>query len=112
MASSVDRTRDYYLGIGTLESFSGLKDHFGGGRIIPIYIELDDGDRLIRAIKREKESGRPDYKEMCRRYLADDEDFSEERLEQAGIKDRYRFENQDLYECIDDIRRMIIGYQG
>ncbi|MCR5409961.1 MAG: guanylate kinase [Lachnospiraceae bacterium] len=112
VASSVDRTRDYYLGIGTLESFSGLKDHFGGGRIIPIYIELDDGDRLIRAIKREKESGRPDYKEMCRRYLADDEDFSEERLEQAGIKDRYRFENQDLYECIDDIRRMIIGYQG
>lgn len=112
VSSSVERSRDYYLGIGTLESYKGLRDHFGGGRIIPIYVEVDDGDRLIRAIERERESGKPDYREMCRRYLADDEDFSEEKLEAAGVKDRYRFENQDLYECIDEIRRLIIGYQG
>ena len=103
---------DYYLGIGTLESYTGMKKHFGGERLIPIYIEVEDGDRLIRAIDRERLRVKPDYREMCRRYLADDEDFSEEKLEKAGIEDRYRFENGDLTDCINDIRRMIIGYQG
>ena len=111
-SSAIETSRDYYLGIGTLESFIGLKSHFGGGRLIPIYIEVDDGDRLIRAIERERSSGKPDYKEMCRRYLADDDDFSEEKLKEAGIKDRFRFENDDLAECINEIRSMIIGYQG
>ena len=41
-----------------------------------------------------------------------DEDFSEEKLKTAGIKDRCRFENDDLGECIQEIRSMIIGYQG
>ena len=111
-SSTVETSRDYYLGIGTLESYTGMKNHFGGGRLIPIYIEVEDGNRLIRAIKRERMSGKPDYREMCRRYLADDEDFSEEKLEKAGIKERYRFENENLADCIDDIRSMIIGYQG
>ena len=111
-SSAIETSRDYYLGIGTLESFVGLKAHFGGGRLIPVYIEVDDGDRLIRAIERERASGKPDYKEMCRRYLADDDDFSEDKLKEAGIKDRFRFENNDLTECINEIRSMIIGYQG
>ena len=111
-SSTIEASRDYYLGIGTLESYSRLKRHFGGGRIIPIYIEVDDGDRLIRAIERERSNGKPDYKEMCRRYIADDEDFSEEKLKTAGIKDRCRFENDDLGECIQEIRSMIIGYPG
>ncbi len=111
-SSTIEASRDYYLGIGTLESYTGLKSYFGAGRIIPVYIEVDDGERLIRAIEREKASGKPDYKEMCRRYISDDDDFSEEKLKKAGIKDRYRFENNDLSECIDAIRSMIIGYQG
>lgn len=111
-ASAIETSRDYYLGIGTLESYMGLKSHFGRGRLIPIYIELDDGERLIRAIERERSSGKPDYKEMCRRYLADDEDFSENKLKEADVKDRFRFENDNLTDCIDEIRSMIIGYQS
>lgn len=111
-SSTVETSMDYYLGIGTLESYTGLKKHFGSGRLIPVYIEVEDGDRLIRAIERERLSGKPDYKEMCRRYLADDDDFSENKLLEAGIKERYRFENEDLTDCINDIRSMIIGYQG
>ena len=109
---SIDSSRDYYLGIGTLESYIRIKERFGSGRLIPIYIELDDGDRLIRAIDRERKSGRPDYKEMCRRFLADDEDFSEDKLAAAGVNMRNRFENYDLDECVDEIRSMIVGYQG
>ncbi|MBQ9361279.1 MAG: guanylate kinase [Lachnospiraceae bacterium] len=111
-ASAIEISRDYYLGIGTLESYMGMRDHFGGGRLKPIYIEVDDGDRLIRAIERERANGHPDYKEMCRRYIADDEDFSEDKLEAAGLKDRHRFENENLDDCIAEIRSMIIGYQG
>ena len=107
----IEPDRDYLI-ISTLESYLSIKDYYKDMKIEPIYIYVEDGIRLDRALSREKRQPEPKYREMCRRYLADDEDFSEERLEQAGIKDRYRFENQDLYECIDDIRRMIIGYQG
>ncbi len=111
-SSAVENSMDYYLGIGTLESYTGMKEHFGRDCLIPVYIELEDGDRLMRAIEREKLSGKPDYKEMCRRYLADDDDFSEEKLLEAGIKEGNRFENENLADCTDGIRSMIIGYQG
>ena len=112
VSSAIETSRDYYLGIGTLESYLGLRSYFGGGRLIPIYIELDDGERLIRAIERERSNGKPDYKEMCRRYLADDDDFSENKLKEADVRDRFRFENYDLTDCINEIRSMIIGYQS
>ena len=111
-SSAVETDKDFYLGIGTLESFRGLKDYFGADSLIPLYIEVEDGDRLIRAIEREKLSNKPDYREMCRRYIADDEDFSELRLQEADIDTHNRFENRNLTDCISDIRSMIIGYQS
>ena len=36
------------------------------------------GERLKRAIRREEQQKVPKYEEMCRRFLADAEDFSEE----------------------------------
>ena len=113
VSTAIDEDREeYYLGIGTLESFIHLKEYYGSGRMLPLYIEVEDGDRLIRAIRREKASGRPDYKEMCRRYIADDKDFSEEMLSKAGIINELRFENKDLMECIEAVRSTIIGYQS
>ena len=44
----------------------------------------------------------PKYKEMCRRYLADLEDFSEENVARAGIETR--FFNNELTECIEHIK--------
>ena len=112
VSTAFDEGSDYYLGIGTLESFNGIRSRFGKERMIPVYIEVEDGERLIRAIGREKNSGRPDYKEMCRRYIADDDDFSEEKLLEAGVDKEYRFENTDLTACTEKIRSMIVGYQG
>ena len=43
----------------------------------------------------------PKYDEMCRRFLADNEDFSEENLKRANIKKRYN--NFDLEKCLSDI---------
>ena len=73
--------------------------------LIPIYIEVEDGLRLERAIKREKEQKEAKYTELCRRFLADSKDFSEENLKKAGIKKR--FQNIDLNTCLNEILREI-----
>jgi hypothetical protein len=66
---------------------------------------VEDGERLIRAIGRERSQDTPKYAEMCRRFLADDADFSEENLRAAGIT--VRFENTVLEETIENIERYI-----
>ena len=71
-----------------------------------VYIEVEDGERLIRAIKREKEQETPKYEELCRRFLADQEDFSEEKIKEAGIS--RRFENDDLDICVRNIIDFIV----
>ena len=50
-----------YLVIGTLESYRALKKYFGEDKIIPIYIEVDDGVRLSRALERELREKEPRY---------------------------------------------------
>ena len=49
----------------------------------------------MRAISREQKQDIPKYEEMCRRFLADAADFSEERLKEAGIEKRFINENLD-----------------
>ena len=77
-------------------------------RVVPIYIDLDDGERLSRALRREKKQSQPRYEEMCRRYLADAKDFSLENLEQAGIT--RCFNNHNLKKCYAEISEYIKSY--
>lgn len=95
-----------YLLIGTLESYLKLRDYFGKERVIPIYIEVEDGLRLQRALDRERSQDTPKYEEMCRRFLADAADFSEENLENAGITSR--FINRDLKETVQNIKNFML----
>ncbi len=99
-----------YLITGVLSSYISTRDYFGDGRVIPVYIEVDDGTRLSRALKREMRPENRKFKEMCRRFLSDDEDFSEEKLSAAGIG--RRFVNDDLDACIKEIKEYINGYKG
>ena len=94
-----------YLGIGTLESYQKMREYYGADRVCPIYIQVEDGERLQRALLREKQQENPKYAEMCRRFLADEEDFSAEKLEKLGIKKAY--ENKDLNECTEELCRTI-----
>ena len=41
-----------YLGIGTLESFVRLREYYGNEVMWPVYIEVEDGERLERALAR------------------------------------------------------------
>lgn len=101
----MDLTRRNYIGIGVLNSFLALRDYYGADVVVPIYVEVEDGERLQRALDREKLREVPQYAEMCRRFLADDGDFSEEKVAAAGIEKR--FYNQDLQACIQEIASYI-----
>lgn len=98
-----------YLLIGTLEAYEMLRGFFGTGRVCPLYLWVDDGVRLERALMRERAQSAPKYAEMCRRFLADEEDFSEEKLHSAGI--RMRFENREEAETVREISRYIAAVQ-
>lgn len=96
---------DNYLMIGVLSSYESIRDYYGSDKVFPIYIEVDDGIRLERALKREMKPENRKFTEMCRRFLADSEDFAEEKIENAGIKKR--FNNIDLDICIKEIEEYI-----
>ena len=49
----------------------------------------------------------PKYSEMCRRFLSDEEDFSEEKLSILNL-DRV-FKNINLYFCINEIKEYMKG---
>lgn len=104
----IDLESSDYLMIGTLESYRKMREYYGEEHLIPLYIEVEDGERLTRALLREQQQAQPKYKEMCRRFLADEEDFSEENLKKLGI--RRRFDNGSKEQCLEEITEVI--YNG
>lgn len=99
--SKVNLLRHSYITIGTLEAYAQLRRFYGEDKVLPVMIELDDGVRLQRALDREKAQDRPNYNEMCRRFLADAEDFSGEKMKESGID--ITFYNDELDSCLDEI---------
>ena len=97
----IDLEQGDYLLIGTLETYEKIREYYGAEHLVPIYIEVEDGERLARALERERRQAVPKYKEMCRRFLADEEDFCEENLKLLGIDKRYR--NTDMETCLNEI---------
>ena len=90
-----------YLVIGTLQSYERMQKFYGPDTLAPIYIEVEDGERLARALAREREQETPKYAELCRRFLADTKDFAEENLKSLGIQKR--FVNDNRTRCLEEI---------
>ena len=108
----IDLSRGSYLVPGVLASYTAMRDYFGKdaqGRdlVVPIYVEVEDGLRLQRAIHREQGQTVPKYEEMCRRFLSDTADMSDEKLAQAGITRRFEY-NGALEDCLEQIRALIL----
>ena len=101
----IDLSKNNYLYIVTLEGYTKIREYFGADRVVPIYIEVEDGERLMRAIAREQKQDVPKYEEMCRRFLADSADFSEEKLVEAGIV--RRFSNNDFVQTVREVTAYI-----
>ena len=75
--------------------------------IYPIYITIPDEERLYRMILREKKNWQPNYREVARRFLSDNSDFSDEKLESLSINDINTFTNMDIDVVTDKINRYI-----
>ena len=109
----LDLTTQDYIAVGTAESYAQVRAYFGEDRVVPIYIEVETGQRLKRALDRELNHERPKYAEMCRRFLADEQDFDAEHLKAAGLLNedgsiRNLFENAVFEECFEAVRAFIL----
>lgn len=102
----VDLNVNNYLLIGTLASYKKVREYYGKDAVIPIYVYVEDGERLSRALSREKAQKNPNYAEICRRFLADAVDFEESKINEADILVRY--ENNEFEECYVRIKMDII----
>ena len=105
----VDFGKESSIVTSTVEQYLKLREYYGKENVVPIYIEVEDGERLERAIARERQQVTPKYEEMCRRFLADQNDFSEENILKAGIWKRFR--NHNLDECVKEIVNYIKSVQ-
>lgn len=96
--------KDYIL-INTLDGAQGLIRAYGTEIVQLIYLYVDDRTRLMRYIDRESQQAAPDYAEVCRRYLADEQDFSPERL--AEFPALHQIDTaqspEDCLKCLDSL---------
>lgn len=103
---NIDLNNNDYIMIGTLESFVKTREYFGKDKVLPVLLTVDDGIRLQRALDRERGQENPKYQELCRRYLADEEDFSEEKIKEAGVT--LKFSNENLEKCLLEIENYLL----
>ena len=103
------RSRSMEMGVEALIRVEYLPAKETGIRTL---IDLDPGERLQRALDRERMHERPKYAEMCRRFLSDEEDFRDEKIREAGLMNEdgtyvNGVENDDLEACIARVRELI-----
>ena len=85
--------------ITTLAGARALMDCYGPEAVRVVYLHVDDRTRLLRYIDRESRQARPDYAEVCRRFLADQADFSQEQL--ARFPHLHRIDTRaEVEECL------------
>lgn len=104
----IDLSVQDYLMISTLAGYERLRAYYGAEAVVPIYIETEDRERLMRSVEREGRQLKPNYAEVCRRYLADESDFAEEEIKRLEIKKRYL--NHNLEQCLAEIRQDIEAF--
>lgn len=97
----IDINNNDYLMLGTVESIIQIGKFYGFDHVEPIYLEVPDDERLLRSIRREQRQVIPNFAEICRRYLADEEDFSEENLKKLNLSRRYS--NIDIHQCTAEV---------
>lgn len=111
-----DDTLDY-LAVGTVESYERVRGYFGSGKVFPVYIYVETGERLQRALDRERSHENPKYAELCRRFLADEQDFSDEKLKAAGLMREdgsytCGVENKVFSDTLAAIKEYLAGVRG
>ena len=105
-SSSIDLEHYNYIGSNTLEGLDEFVKFYGLDNIISFLIKVDDGIRLERALNRERKEKYPKYKELCRRFLADDIDFREENINKREITSII-YNNGSIDNTIGEIEKVL-----
>ena len=103
----IDFSKGDFCLISTLEGYGKIRNFYGEERVAPIYIEAEDFTRLHRSLERERQQEYPCAAEVCRRFLADEEDFSDEKLREAGISPADRIQNESISEAVCQIEGIL-----
>jgi len=94
-----------YITITTPQALKLLAEKFDKDAITIVCLEADDKLRLERSIARESRQREPNYCEVCRRYLADETDFSGLSLPCAHTIDA----NQNSDSCLRQFREVFVS---
>lgn len=89
-----------YLAIKDPQGAQKLREYYGKENVVIIHVTVDDGIRLMRAINRELTQGTPDYSGICRRFLADEEDFK-------NITPDFEVQNMEASTAVKKLRGII-----
>lgn len=107
---SIDLEHYNYVTPNTWLAYKKFLEVYPKECLIPIYFQLDKGIRLQRALDREKQSSKSDYAEMCRRFLADEQDFTEDMI--ALYKPIIINNNGSIEETMEQIDDIMVRKLG
>ena len=105
-SSSIDLDNYNYVGSNTLEGLDQFVKFYGIENIISLLVTVDDGIRLQRALDRERREKAPKYQELCRRFLADSIDFSEENISKRPITSII-YNNSSLDNTMQEVEKVL-----
>ena len=108
-SSTIDLENYNYIGDNTFERLDQFVKFYGLENIISLLIKVDDGIRLQRALDREKNEVNPKYQELCRRFLADSIDFSEENINKRPITSII-YNNSSLDNTMEEVEKVLKLY--
>ena len=99
-----------FIAVVSPKQFNMLVDIYAGLiNIIGLYIEADEEERIVHAIMRERKKDIPDYKELCRRFISDREDFKHDNPDMIKMKTKnVSVISNDYQMTIDEIAAEII----
>ena len=100
--TNIDLENNNYICINTIDGYISLYEYYKDD-IVPFYIHVDDGIRLTRALEREKKEENPRYTEMCRRFIGDSKDFTEEKINRYFKDNIYSNDSNDVNICVNEI---------
>lgn len=81
-----------FIGGGPIAAYESLKAVYGDD-VIPILLTISPHEAIIRSLRR---MGNPDEKyckEVCRRFLADSDDYSDENIKRLNLTRHNIFDN-------------------
>lgn len=95
-----------YIGIGSIESYKFIKNLYGDS-VVPIYIMVNDDERLHRLIIRDG-NNKNKLKEICRRFIAECDEYSSDELNALHLSRHAVFNNKSMPDMISKVIAYIL----